>query len=170
MRSAPLVLIAALSSTAAAAPTVTATAGGVVCEEPGLVGGSVGVRVGLRTSAEGPAWGGYTEAAFVRFAGFGPHTGATAYRAAVGVERRLGGDALRPHLVAGVALARWDRATEHDDLLDLTTLGPTAGAGVTMGWVRLDLTATLPVVELARAMTSATVGPELTLSVGVGMP
>lgn len=163
-------LIVTTASTAAAAPTVSALAGGMVCEEPGLFGGTLGARAGVRDDAPGPAWGAHAEASLVRFAGFGPHTGAHGWRATVAADRRLGGGTARPHAVAGLTVAQWTRDSEQDGLLDLTSLDATAGAGVSVGWLRVELTVAVPLATLTRAQDSATVGPALALTVGVGLP
>lgn len=165
-----LLALAVQASSASAAPIVAAVAGPALGDETGI-GGALGGRLGWRTAPAPARWGGFVELAAQRFLGFGPHTGTTGYHALLAGEWTRGRRALRAHVLAGGALDLWRRpGTEHDQEIDTTVLGAALGVGASWAHVRLDLVATFPLTERARAPDSPTVGPQLMLLVSVGRP
>lgn len=164
-----VVTLIATAGTAAASPIATAFAGGVGGGGDTL-GGVLGARLGLRTDPD--AWGGHVEAAVLRYAGFGPHTGARGYHAAIAVQRRT--PDRRFLAFGGVAVeARSARAQDTGAEARLTALGPTVGAGIRVGPLALELALAVPLITLAQAGDPAaelTAGAQLMLTVGVGRP
>ena len=162
-------LLVATTSAAAAEPIATAFAGGVVGGGDTL-GGAVGARLGLRTATG--TWGGHVEAAVVRYAGFGPHTGARGYHAAIAAQRRAPNQ--RFHGFLGAAgEARSARAEDTGAEEQVTARGPTAGVAARCGPVRLELSLAVPLITLAHTGdpgAEAQVGAQLMVAVGVGLP
>lgn len=162
--------VLAVALPCAASPIVAGVAGPILGDETGL-GGAVGVRGGARTAPAPTRWGVLGEATVLGFAGFGPHTGMDGWHVLAAGEWSRGGRALRGHAFAGATLDHWAReGGEHDEAIDTTVIGGALGLGASWRAVRLDLEATVPVIELERATDSRVIGPQLMLLVSVGRP
>lgn len=162
-------LLLASAGTAAAGPIATAFTGGVVGGGDAL-GGALGGRVGWRAATGG--WAGHVEAAAVRYAGFGPHSGARGYHGAVAVQRQTADR--RVHAFVGAAVeGRTARAEDTGAEEQLTTVGPIVGAGLSVGPVQLELSLAVPLGTLDHTGDPAaevSSGAQLMLAVGVGLP
>ena len=112
------------------------------------------------------------EAAAVRYAGFGPHSGARGYHGAVAVQRQTADR--RVHAFVGAAVeGRTARAEDTGAEEQLTTVGPIVGAGLSVGPVQLELSLAVPLGTLDHTGDPAaevSSGAQLMLAVGVGLP